>query len=743
VSAEARLGETRVSARGAFGGRGDRLAWSADSPRLAQLDERLGGNAQAQGAATGGWADPRLEFRVRADSLRLPGGIAIRSLAAKGAVGKDRAAPLDVELVGHDIDARGVAIAQLEARSSGSVAAHDASLLAQASGAHAFRVAARLRGGWSERDGWSGEIRELGNEGSYPLRLLRPVAVRVSAGRVDVGEIEATLGQGRVATRQSTWTPGRLSSSGEFAGLPAAWLLAAAGLTGKIESTLTLDGRWAIRSDPALNGTVSVRRGGGDVSVPGTPRIDAGLERLALDAVLREGGVSGDLAIESRLARVSVHAEAKPEPGGDAPGAASPLSVRGRVDVDQLGALAKPFLTQARVEGRLSADLRGEGTLSAPVVSGSVRGNAIQVDVPPYGVYLKNGKLAATLDGDAVRITELSIQGGSGVLTASGALPLRSAGGGRIEWRARDLAALDRPDMRLIVSGQGAVQLHEGRVQLTGELRAGSGFIDIERDRLPDLGADVVVLGQEGPQKDALRRPPVALDMRLDLGDRLTVQGLGFDGKVTGQLHVTTDKAGELQAEGKLTAKDATYLAYGQTLNVDPGELIFAGPIDNPTLNITAWRRNQAVEAGVQISGSARLPRAQLVSNPTVTDGEKLSWLVLGRAPDDATKADLALLQAAAGALLPRGSSVPLTTRIARSVGLDEIALRGNSELAERVVALGKRLSARLYVSYEQAVGATAANLVKLDYTLSRRWSVRAETGTITGLGLFFRYSWD
>jgi translocation and assembly module TamB len=149
------------------------------------------------------------------------------------------------------------------------------------------------------------------------------------------------------------------------------------------------------------------------------------------------------------------------------------------------------------------------------------------------------------------------------------------------------------------------------------------------------------------------------------------------------------------------------------------------------------------VEAGVQISGTARNPRAQLVSNPSVPDGEKLSWLVLGRAPDDATKADLALLQAAAGALLPRGSSVPLTRRIARTVGLDEITLRGNSELAERVVALGKRVSDRLYVSYEQAVGATAANLVKLDYTLSRRWSVRAETGTITGLGLFYRYSWD
>ncbi|HZR68985.1 MAG TPA: translocation/assembly module TamB domain-containing protein [Burkholderiales bacterium] len=743
VSAEARLGGSRISARGAFGGKEDRLAWVVDAPRLAEIEPHLAGRVHAEGSAAGRWRDPRIEFSARADALRLPGGVAVRSLAAKGAVGKDRGAPLEIELVGHDIDARGVTVGRLEARSTGSVAAHEASVLAETPGAQSFRVSARLRGGWNGADGWSGELLELRNDGRYPLRLLRPVAVRASAARVDVGRVEATLGDGRLIARESEWTPGRVSSSGEFDGLPAAWLLGPAGLAGKIESTLTLEGRWALRSDPALNGTVSVRRGGGDLVVPGTPRIAAALERLALAAVFRDGAVSAELAVASRLATLSAHAEARPEPGGDAPGPASALSFRAHADVAQLGTVAKPFLTQARVDGRIGIDVQGRGTLARPVITGAVHGEAIRIDVPPYGVYLKDGKLAAVLEGDRVRVEELSIRGGEGSLTASGALPLRGAGGGRLEWRARDLGVLDRPDMRLVLSGQGAVALEDGRVAVSGELRARSGFFDIERDRLPDLGNDVVVLGQAAPPREALKRPPVALDVRLDLGDRLTVQGLGFDGKVTGQLRVSTDKAGELRAEGKLTAKDATYLAYGQALNVDPGEVIFDGPIENPALNITAWRRNQAVEAGVQIGGTARNPRAQLVSNPSVPDGEKLSWLVLGRAPDDATKADLALLQAAAGALLPRGSSVPLTRRIARTVGLDEITLRGNSELAERVVALGKRVSDRLYVSYEQAVGATAANLVKLDYTLSRRWSVRAETGTITGLGLFYRYSWD
>ena len=89
----------------------------------------------------------------------------------------------------------------------------------------------------------------------------------------------------------------------------------------------------------------------------------------------------------------------------------------------------------------------------------------------------------------------------------------------------------------------------------------------------------------------------------------------------------------------------------------------YTPPLDNPTLQITAWRRNQAVEAGVQVSGTALAPRVQIVSQPAVSEGERLSWLVLGRAPTDATKADLGLLQAAAGALLARGDSMPLGWR--------------------------------------------------------------------------------
>jgi autotransporter translocation and assembly factor TamB len=48
-----------------------------------------------------------------------------------------------------------------------------------------------------------------------------------------------------------------------------------------------------------------------------------------------------------------------------------------------------------------------------------------------------------------------------------------------------------------------------------------------------------------------------------------------------------------------------------------------------------------------------------------------------------------------------------------------------------------------VYVSYEQGIGTVVSSLVKVDYALSRRWSLRVETGTSSGGGVFYRFSWD
>jgi len=409
-----------------------------------------------------------------------------------------------------------------------------------------------------------------------------------------------------------------------------------------------------------------------------------------------------------------------------------------------LRATVQPLLTDQRIEGRLAADLKGSGTLGEPIVTGTLRGEAIGLEAPPLGVYLKGGELRAVLEKDVLRVEQFSIQGGEGKFTASGALPLRLAeGGARLTWSAEKFALLQRPNMRLVTSGSGEAQIVEKRLSLSGSLHADRGYFELDQGRMPKLGEDVVIVGDKPAAPREAAKVPVALDLQLDLGDDLQVRGFGLEGKIRGKLQVETTKEGELRAYGRIETLNATFYAYGQSLQVDPGIIIFDGPLDNPSLQITAWRRKQQVEVGVQVSGNAKSPRVQLVSNPQVPEGEKLSWLVLGRAPSDATKGDLGMLQAAAGALLANNEGVPLDRRIARTFGLDEISLRGTGEAADRVVAVGKRLSDRLYISYEQGLGATASQLVKLDFSLTQRLALRTETGTSTGVGLLYRFSWD
>src|SRR5262245_9448799 len=712
VVAQASLGGARLTARGDFGRAGDELGWALEVPSIEYFLGDFTGALRANGTLTGTLDEPRAALTAEANELVLPTGMAIKTARAKA---------------------------------SGSLAKHAGEVSVRAEGVD---LIARLSGGWLGEAGWSGELQALRNSGAYPLELRAPVPLRMAKGRVEIGRLEATFAGGNLVVSELAWAEQRLTSSGEFRALPTQWLITLAGLTESMRSSLVVDGQWKIASSPRLSGTASVRRTAGDLTLlqeeGGALALE--LQKAVVDARFTDGRIDASADIASRFGAATLRGNVVPETGAAGLGITpqSALAFEAKVNAADLRAIAQPFLTDGRIEGRLAAELRGSGTLGEPKLAGTLRADGIGYEMPPFGVFLKNGQVRAALEGDTLRVEEASIQGGEGRLTASGVLPLALAkGGARLEWRAEKFALLQRPDMRLVASGKGEAQIVDQRLSLSGTLHADRGYFELNPGRMPTLGEDVVIVGEKPPAPREAAKVPVALDLQLELGDDLQVRGFGLEGKIRGKLQIATTKDGELRAYGRIETLNATFFAYGQTLQVDPGIIIFDGPLDNPSLQITAWRRKQQVEVGVQVSGNAKSPRVQLVSNPQVPEGEKLSWLVLGRAPSDATKGDLGMLQAAAGALLANNEGVPLDRRVARTFGLDEISLRGTGEAADRVVAIGKRLSDRLYVSFEQGLGATASQLVKLDFSLTPRIALRTETGTSTGVGLLYRFSWD
>jgi len=194
--------------------------------------------------------------------------------------------------------------------------------------------------------------------------------------------------------------------------------------------------------------------------------------------------------------------------------------------------------------------------------------------------------------------------------------------------------------------------------------------------------------------------------------------------------------------DGTVRAVDGTYAAYGQKLSIDRGLITFSGAVENPRLDIEATRPNLDVRVGVAVSGSTANPRVRLFSEPELSEIDKLSWLVMGRASDGLGRTDTALLQRAALALLAGEGGGP-TDRITKALGLDDISVRQtDGEVRETVIALGKQLSKRWYVGYERGLNATAGSF-QLIYRIARRFTLRAQSGDDNSMDLIWTWRWQ
>jgi translocation and assembly module TamB len=146
-----------------------------------------------------------------------------------------------------------------------------------------------------------------------------------------------------------------------------------------------------------------------------------------------------------------------------------------------------------------------------------------------------------------------------------------------------------------------------------------------------------------------------------------------------------------------------------------------------------------AQRVGVQVSGTALLPRIRLYADPEMPDADKLAWLVLGRSAASGG-AESAVLQQAALVLLS-GNGKSLSGELANSLGLDEISLasgsRSDINATGAAVTLGKRLSKDFYMAYESSLSGTFGSLY-IFYDLSRRLTLRAQAGQQSALDLIF-----
>jgi translocation and assembly module TamB len=393
------------------------------------------------------------------------------------------------------------------------------------------------------------------------------------------------------------------------------------------------------------------------------------------------------------------------------------------------------------------------GRFGAPEYVGELTGKGLAVRNVLQGVDVRDGDVAISLLGDTARIERFTANAGNGNLRLQGSASLGEKPRADLDLRLEQFQLLGRVDRRIITTGDALLKLSGDTVALDGDFGIDEGLIDFSRSDAPRLSDDVHVHRGEAPADNlttavtdanaaSARARRATLNLRVQLGEKLRLRGQGLDTGLRGDLRLTAPQ-GRLRVDGSLRTADGTYRAYRQRLNIERGVLTFNGPVENPQLDIEAIRPNLDVRVGVSVTGTVLVPRVRLFSDPDMSDADKLSWLLRGRASEGQGSGDTALLQAAAMALLA-GDEPSVLDQLFNIFGLDDLSLRQSDSATGggTIVSVGKQLSRNWYVGYERGLNATTGNW-QLIYRVAQRFTIRAQSGDENSIAVIWTWRWQ
>lgn len=416
----------------------------------------------------------------------------------------------------------------------------------------------------------------------------------------------------------------------------------------------------------------------------------------------------------------------------------TPLTLQLQTSVEDLAALNLETLAFDELAGKLELHIDMQGTVNQPKLATAISLRDGQIFLVDMGITLSeiNGDIKGDpLSGLNILLQAQSAEGqleiaGDFSMTDTDWLLNATIKGDQLEvMNLPEAYVIASPDLKLMVSPQTA--------KVSGTVRIPTAELaPMDFNTTVSASQDVVIIGQGAD--DEKMRLATDVDVTVQLGDKVMIRALGFSGRLGGNLRIYGDAGQLLLGNGEITVNEGSYAAYGRELTVNNGRVRFSGAaIDNPDLDIKAIRKGTNYQAGIHITGPASNPQATLFSVPSMSQEDILSYIVLGRPLGQASAADAAMLASAATNLgISNGNAI--SEQIASTFGLDSVEFTGESP-DTAAVQIGKYLSPKLYLGYGIGIFEPVST-VQLRYTLSRIWTLQAESGTHSGVDLLYIY---
>lgn len=762
-----KIGDNRLDLNGHYGKPGDVLHLDILAPALSQLGTGYRGGLQLHASFAGDPSKPDATLQAELQQLSLPNSYHWENLSTNASLHGEA---LEIHLQAGELsDPARILLHSAQLDVHGAIHDHELQLLAQLTDDDKLQM--RAKGGWQSAKLWHGALTTLETSGRLNAHLLHESPLNITRSHIELGTADFNLAGGSLTVDALDWTPQRWRSRGSFSDIGLRMGKLADG-TKSEPTALRLGGAWDVQAGAQLTGDIDIHRERGDLVTPSLPPTALGLETLRFSAHGVPGKLSAELvASGTRLGELQaqLHTSQTPHNGHWQIPDNAALSGHMHVAATDLSWIGPSLDSELKTGGHFTLDADLAGTLAAPRLLGELQGEGLSFAWLDQGVRLEQGRLSASFDRQTLHLQELvfmaphdappddsllagvSVSNTPGALHATGNIDL-NGNDSDLEINAYQVPLTQRKDRWIIASGNGHARLKDQHLSLGGHIITDAGLIRPVGGDRPQLAEDIVLVGRPNPKRQNLN---ISVDASLDLGEHFYLRASGLEARLEGKLAAQQSPGQALRVSGAISTRDANFDAYGQSLTVERGIVNFNGPIYDPGLNILALRKGLTVEAGVTVTGTALHPLVKLVSTPSVPDTEKLSWIVLGRAPDT-TGTDLSLLLAAAEGVMGGGSSGGVTGQLKRSMGIDQLTVKTNTSssattatnaatndpLSNQIAVVGKRLSGRAYLSYEQGVTA-AVGVTKLTYKLSQRVNLITQAGFENAIDVTYSFSFE
>lgn len=587
--------------------------------------------------------------------------------------------------------------------------------------------------------GISGTVHRAAMEEQYTGRwvLQTPLTFRSGDAGIDVDAHRWLLPEGQIEVTRIGVAEGQLAVVAELDGIPLAaansYLPAGYRLDGHANANIDV-----IRDDETWSGSARWQQSGTvlHVAQTGDETYSLQIPEFNATALLADGGAN----IEATIAvdpGVSLGASLKLASLSRNPQIDGSLQITGE-QWDWITALVPELDNLA---GDISADLGFTGPLLSPEISGEASWLNGSADIPALNVPLSGIDVTASGAPDGSARINGSAMAGTGRIAMKGMAEALLSNDRRIELSLTgDTAELmNWPEYKLWASPDLLLVGSSGGWDASGKLEIPRAEIAVRQ--LPEnavtVSADVRTTDQD--LSTSITQARYSGEATVVFSDDVHISAFGLDTRLGGELVVRKSPDQEMTAEGRVELVDGEFVAYGQKLKIEEGTLTFTGPLDDPIVDIRATRTIEdfdgRIVAGIRLQGRAKNITSTIYSEPTMSEADALSYLMIGRPLAQATETEGGDLSSAAVGLGLR-QATRITQEIGQSLGLDELTIIGDGGDATALVA-GKQFNSRLYARYAYGVF-SQVGMILIRYRLTERLSLEAGAGETQSIDILY-----